>query len=566
MSENVRYLLAFDTAGDTVHLGLAAFLPDGRGCAPARVVAIEAPRAANAVLLEAITQVLDAEGIGLSDLAAIAVGCSLGSYTGVRIGVATAKGLAQGLGIGLYGVATGAGELRGGKGADGGEEAVGAEACAAGDTNGQALVDAFVASYAQASGDVAAVLPYYTRLSYAEEAELQRSQIKESQKPVMPGLTRHLKPASQETFEASDGQQSARLRGQKAVPTQGLPSGDSGDVTCRRLTPMDVAALVALAGEVEGFGWSRASLIEELNNPTRLWFGTLRREGEGLWRLIGCVGAADLAGELNVLMLAVASGERRRGVARALLDLLLEQARERRIASATLEVRADNEAAIRLYRSAGFTQTGRRTGYYPQAATPVGTPSAPGGRLASGGQQSAAPRQKAVPMDALLFACSLTLPEFARPLVLGIESSCDETAAAVVAGDALLSNVVASQVQFHARFGGVVPEIASRKHSEAIVSTVDEALRQAASAGETRLSFAAVDAIAVTDRPGLIGALVVGLAYAKGLAAATGKPLYGINHLEGHLYAVLLDTATVPDHRALPVPHVALIVSGGHTS
>jgi len=137
-------------------------------------------------------------------------------------------------------------------------------------------------------------------------------------------------------------------------------------------------------------------------------------------------------------------------------------------------------------------------------------------------------------------------------------------------GSELLSNIVASQAVFHARFGGVVPEIASRKHSEAIVATVDQAMLDAG------VSFGALTAIAVTDKPGLIGALVVGQAYAKGLAWALQIPLYGINHLEGHLYACAIDDSRLvgadgaTDASAalddLPSPHLALIVSGGHTA
>jgi N6-L-threonylcarbamoyladenine synthase len=135
----------------------------------------------------------------------------------------------------------------------------------------------------------------------------------------------------------------------------------------------------------------------------------------------------------------------------------------------------------------------------------------------------------------------------------------------------LLANVIASQVDFHARFGGVVPEIASRKHTEAIVGVVEQAmldagktLREAGddtapAAGEP-LSFSALDAVAVTYGPGLVGALVVGLAYAKGLALAAGLPLVGVNHLEGHIFAnVFADELVRP-------PLVALLVSGGHTS
>ena len=153
-------------------------------------------------------------------------------------------------------------------------------------------------------------------------------------------------------------------------------------------------------------------------------------------------------------------------------------------------------------------------------------------------------------------------PAETTELILAIESSCDETAAAVMRGGReLLSNVVASQIDFHARFGGVVPEIASRKHTEAIVGVVDEAMRQAGeSLGRERLEFSDLDAIAVTYGPGLVGALVVGLAYAKGLAMATGLPLVGVNHLEGHIFAnVFADPEVKP-------PLVALLVSGGHTS
>ena len=138
-------------------------------------------------------------------------------------------------------------------------------------------------------------------------------------------------------------------------------------------------------------------------------------------------------------------------------------------------------------------------------------------------------------------------------LILGIESSCDETAAAVLAGTDILSNVVASQTPWHARFGGVVPEIAARKHIEMITDVVDEALTQA----DTPLD--SIDAIAVTTKPGLVGALVVGLAFAKGLSFATDIPLYGVNHLEGHMVANKL---AQPE---LEPPFVSLIVSGGNT-
>jgi tRNA N6-adenosine threonylcarbamoyltransferase len=140
-------------------------------------------------------------------------------------------------------------------------------------------------------------------------------------------------------------------------------------------------------------------------------------------------------------------------------------------------------------------------------------------------------------------------------LVLGIESSCDETAAAVLAdGRRVLSNVVASQDDVHAPYGGVVPELASRRHLEVIVPVVDKALADAG------VALGDLDGIAVTCGPGLVGSLLVGCSMAKALAWAHGLPLIGVNHLEGHIYAAAL-TDDPPEH-----PLIALVVSGGHTA
>jgi N6-L-threonylcarbamoyladenine synthase len=145
------------------------------------------------------------------------------------------------------------------------------------------------------------------------------------------------------------------------------------------------------------------------------------------------------------------------------------------------------------------------------------------------------------------------------PFILGIESSCDETSAAVVrAGEEMVSNVVYSQIAAHQPYGGVVPELASREHLRAIVPVVTRALEQAGKTLET------IDAIAVTKGPGLAGALLVGVSYAKALAYALDKPLIAVNHLEGHIHAVLLEQRQSGNH-ALEFPVLALVVSGGHT-
>ncbi len=141
-----------------------------------------------------------------------------------------------------------------------------------------------------------------------------------------------------------------------------------------------------------------------------------------------------------------------------------------------------------------------------------------------------------------------------EPLVLGIETSCDETGVGIVRGHTLLADALASSVQEHARFGGVVPEVASRAHLEAIVPTMQRALDDA------KVTLADIDAIAVTAGPGLAGALLVGVAAAKGYALAADKPIYGVNHLAAH---VAVDTL---EHGPLPEPAIALLVSGGHSS
>jgi N6-L-threonylcarbamoyladenine synthase len=138
--------------------------------------------------------------------------------------------------------------------------------------------------------------------------------------------------------------------------------------------------------------------------------------------------------------------------------------------------------------------------------------------------------------------------------ILGIETSCDDTSAAVVAdGRTVLSNIVSSQNEFHARYGGIVPEIASRKHVELILYIIQDAMDSAG------VMYQEIDAIAVTNRPGLVGSLLVGLSAAKSIAYCYQKPLIGVNHMLGHVYANVLE------HPELEFPHITLTVSGGHT-
>jgi N6-L-threonylcarbamoyladenine synthase len=250
-----------------------------------------------------------------------------------------------------------------------------------------------------------------------------------------------------------------------------------------------------------------------------------------------------------------------------LLSRLLQDGQDLGATTASLEVRESNQTARTLYEQLGFAQLGMRPDYYSPVSTDV-----------------AAAREAAVIMQKSLVGAEETerlkgkepsaAPQGDKereahptvshptPTILAIETSCDETAAAVINGNGeLLSNTIASQIDFHARFGGVVPEIASRKHTEAIVGVVDTTLEEAGLS-----SWQELDAVAVTYAPGLIGALVVGVAFAKGLSWATDLPLIRVNHLEGHIYANRFagDTTTA-DPSTLSPPFIIALLSGGHT-
>lgn len=174
-------------------------------------------------------------------------------------------------------------------------------------------------------------------------------------------------------------------------------------------------------------------------------------------------------------------------------------------------------------------------------------------------------RTNAARLLASLLSSSRVYASIVLMRVLGIESSCDETSAAVVEdGERILSNIVASQIMTHEKYGGVVPELASREHLRKVAPVVEEACRRA----ETSLMD--IDALAVTEGPGLIGSLLVGLVYGKAVALALDKPLVGVNHLEGHIHSVLLENKMARRTGATTAeagfPNVTLVVSGGHTS
>ena len=275
----------------------------------------------------------------------------------------------------------------------------------------------------------------------------------------------------------------------------------------------------------ESTAWPRDSMALELApSNDRHYFVATSDE-----RVVGYAGINVVAGhQSNVMTIAVAESSRGSGLGRALMQKLIDVAVAQKSVEIFLEVRADNEIAQALYLSLGFEQIDLRRGYYQPEN-----------------------------IDAVIMLKKIELADQitnSQPLVLGIESSCDETGIGIVRGTTLLANVISSSMDQHARFGGVVPEIAARAHLEALQPAIREALKTA------QVSLEDLDAIAVTNGPGLAGALMVGVGAAKALAVATGKPIYAVNHLVGHVGVDVLERGQVE------TPTIALLVSGGHTS
>lgn len=629
-----QYIVAFDTANEVVAVGVgrvvgageAALSLDGLRAAACEIVACRetpAHRASNTVLIGEVDAALEQANVAKEDVAALVCGRGPGSFTGVRICMATAKGAASALEVPLFGASTldaiayNAWEegVRGrvlvaadamrkevypvlfDLGVEGpvrltsdtvvkaahmrewiaealaalnmGEPAVsvgaeegpaGAAAAAEAPFDIQILGDALV-KYRETfevlgvvlpeslwavsgrgllraprmGGNPATLLPVYTRLSDAEENE-------------------RIRLAQQEEKDLRTGVQLAGV---------GAP-----ELEYRPLDAAHAPQVAALEAATMGTdAWKAGLVADELPRKDRSWWAAY----DGA-RLVGYCGGWIVDGQVQILKVATDSAYRRQGIAAQLIALVASDARNLGAAEITLEVRASNAGAQALYETLGMKSLGCRPRYYSDGEDAVimtgPLPELPhdvaGMRLrvdevaATGAGGAGADAAAQAQAEGASGQESL---DAAHPLILAIESSCDETAASVITGEGtLLSDVVASQIDFHSRFGGVVPEIASRKHIEAICGVCDECLDAAArSLGASRLRWRDLDAVAVTYAPGLVGALVVGLAFAKGAAWGAGLPLIGVNHLEGHLYA---NRIARPD---IKPPMVVSLVSGGHT-
>lgn len=285
----------------------------------------------------------------------------------------------------------------------------------------------------------------------------------------------------------------------------------------RTLTLDDLTQVMALEhATFPNDAWSQESMASELSSATGYYIGLFNPE------LVGYAGLATIPGSFSsdIQTIAVSDSYRGQGLGKQLLENLVSQAKKLGSEQILLEVRVDNEPAIKLYQSFGFERIDVRKRYYQPDD-----------------------------VDALIMKLKVH-----QPLVLGIESTCDETGVGIVRGNRLLANALHSSMDEHSKYGGVVPEVAARAHLEAIAPTLDKALQEAG------VQLKDIDAIAVANGPGLAGALMVGIGAAKGLALAHNKPIYAVNHLIGHVGADVLERGYVQ------LPTIALLVSGGHTS
>ena len=444
-----HYVLAFDTANEVIALGLGVLHPETKTVELLAAKEIAAHRASNTQLIPQIDALMAECGIAQSSLAAIVCGRGPGSFTGVRICMSTAKGIASALHIGLVAVST---------------------------------LDAIAwANWADGIRGTLAVL-----------ADAMRKEVY----PLRYSI---------------DDEGIKRLDNDASV---------KADLAAAELEESCPAIDYVCGDALEKY----ASLYEHIapSVEKQLW----TPQGRGLllalqdWWRKGIVDPLDATLHNPAFALPVYTR--------------LSDAEEAERVRCGLEAKPKN------------LQTGVQ-------AERVEIPESADGVVAG----------MELKVDKLCEqeTCTKQLNDLSRPLILALESSCDETAAALIDGEGtVLASVVASQIDFHARFGGVVPEIASRKHIEAICGVCDECFEVAAqNAGVAALNWEDLDSVAVTYAPGLVGALVVGVAFAKGAAWALQLPFIGVNHLEGHLYANKLAN---PD---IEPPMVVSLVSGGNT-
>lgn len=565
-----KFVVAFDTSNEVVSIGVGRIVASEASVEFLAEKNISANRQSNCLLLPTIDELLRENSIDKSQIFALGVGVGPGSFTGVRIAIATAKGICEALycacvPISTLDVIAENARLSG----------ITGEVCVIADamrgevypakykvnTDGiTRLTDDRVVKakeFAESEFDGTSLLAGDGLLKYADlfsEKLLLSDDIWQPTGKSMISLLSSGMTAVEGGFcfqgacdaanvlpvytRLSDAEENEREK-LKDNTARNLVSGVQGNATNIEIRPCrasDSSALSVL--ESKNFGsdcWGESQFASDITRDDRIWYKAVRGDVA-----VGYIGAMISDKTAEILKVCVDEEFRRQSVAKNLFMQLFDDLRNLSIFNAMLEVRSSNASAIALYESLGFTNIAKRENFYGNESAETFT------KNLSSFNAGVSDNIEEVGPECVAKAH--------HPLIFAIESSCDETAAAIVDGDDyILSSVISSSASFHARFGGVVPEIASRKHIEVISQVASHAMR---SAGCT---YEDIDAIAVTNRPGLVGSLVVGCAFAKGLAWAADKPLIFVDHLEGHLYA------NKKASESTEFPAVASLVSGGNT-
>lgn len=576
-----KLILAFDTSNEFVSIGVGYLDDVSASIDVIATTEIASNRSSNKLLLPTIDEIFKTHKLASTDIDLVAVGLGPGSFTGVRIALACAKGLGVSLNAPVIGLSTldcvaqnaaisgFQGKLCVMQDAMRGDvypafydidsfgcvrltsdRVVSADAffeelrsnlvdAISGDgllkhadkvgdgtyilpketwtPTGKSLLELVRIKYLEYEGDLFdidkhnahSILPIYTRLSDAEEAEREK----------------------------------LRLSGSKNLIT-----GVQGDYGILPGCVSDAHEIATLEKRCFSHDtWSESSIINDIKSENRIWYKAQNRDG----KLIGYCAILLSDDHSELLKLAIDERFRNKGIATTLLLHALYDIRNLKKDMIFLEVREDNAPAINLYKSIGFVQVNIRKNYYG--------PRVDGLVMRADVNTCIAACEKRTRIESALekslTTCDSVMDVKGALKILSFESSCDETAASVVTFDGeILSNVIASSAGFHARFGGVVPEIASRKHLEVISLVAESALIDAGIK-----SFNEVDAIAVTNRPGLVGSLVVGVSFAKAIAWATSLSLVEVDHLKGHFYANKMSDTKIE------FPTVASLISGGNT-
>lgn len=565
-----KYILAFDTANESIAIGIGEIIEND-----IKLVGSyegKAHRASNTSLLPEIEKLTNKKSINKNELAYIISGRGPGSFTGVRISLATAKGISTALSIPLVGINTlDAVAWRTWKDGIRGHIYVVADAMRneiypalyESTENGikrlspnkvlkanvcaeEAIEFSRKVDNLTITGD--ALIKYFDLFETLNIANqelwvpngwslLQASKFEDKSKPgeVLPVYTR-----------LSDAEESERESNFKASATdKNLITGvqnlhkQNSNFLFEPLSFEYIKQVEKLEKQLMGSDfWNSNKIESDLSLKNRSWWIAKFDN-----KIIGYCGAMQSDNKMELLKIAVDEEYQNKGLAKKLISLVANDMRNLGAQSVILEVRATNTKAINFYKSLNIQIISTREKYYSdkedalimEGPLPIINEDVAGMNLNT---------------NANVIKNSSDLK---KPVIFSVESSCDETACAITFDEDIVSDVVASQVDFHKRFGGVVPEIASRKHIEAICGVADTCIEKAG------ISWKDLDAVSATYAPGLVGALVVGMAFAKGISFALDIPFIGVNHLEGHIYANKLA------ENNFEMPAIASIISGGNT-